>query len=64
MGGGGWGGGWGGVERQEVGKGENAAIREKRQGNTNHKHHIFQYLMKNSMFITLGIITFGVKLNA
>ena len=54
---------WGNREdggRVKVGKG---AIRERRPGNTNHMHHLIQYLMQNSGFITLGIITFDVTLN-
>ena len=46
-----------------MGKRGKAAIHERCQGNTNHKYHVVQDLMKNSVFITLGVITFGVTPN-
>ena len=39
-------------------------IRERRQGNLSWMQYVFQDLMTNSGFITLGVVTFGVIINA
>ena len=50
---------WGGVG--ESGK---SAVRKRRHGDTNCKHEVIQDHMKKSGLITLGVITFGITVNA
>ena len=42
----------------------NCNLRERRQGNMNWKQYVFRDLQTNSEFITLGVVTFGVTINA
>ena len=53
-----------GRRRGGVGEWGKAAIRERRQSNINRKHQVIQDHMKKSGLITLGIVTFGVTINA